>query len=555
LLLVFWSPFDSRITIATFLFALFLRGWYEVRQQRLSPVVLGCVAALLCAASFLYSADTGVYAIAAWVLSFAGVVLERRLEPQPFRRYASALLGFAVVAVLMVIAINVFMAKPLDFSFWRNSFAIVGAYRWLEPSTMSKADTLRFLAPLLVGTIVFVLRAALRSGREGITTRTGFLLSAFVFALFAMQSGLVRSDKPHIKVAVFTMVFFVGTILFSFRSRIASAVVVLVAVVASLLLGSPAFYPSVIHYHYAQVRRPMTQCPNGFRDFDRGCFPTRFGEMLYSASRYLEERSGPRDSIAVFPYQTMFGVASRRNAAGGVMQSYLVSGPHLSQLDIAGFERAAAPVGLYLPDKNLSHVSGNDLSVPIDGVPNFTRSPEVWLWFFRHYRSEQEVFPGIVGLLKDDARAAEISLQAQPLNVAAQTYPIRTPISTVELGMPAWPVDGADFLRLRLTARYGVLWKLRKPERLQLEITRMDGSQELKTFLVQPNVSSEVWFYPWSEPDLANYFDQDETRWRTTPRPAVTNLRIWASPLEWISQQPDSIVIDGADAVKVSMSR
>ncbi len=134
LLLVFWSPFDSRITIATFLFALFLRGWYEVRQQRLSPVVLGCVAALLCAASFLYSADTGVYAIAAWVLSLAGVALERRLEPQPFRRYASALLGFAVVAVLMVIAINMFMAKPLDFSFWRNSFAIVGGYRWLEPS-------------------------------------------------------------------------------------------------------------------------------------------------------------------------------------------------------------------------------------------------------------------------------------------------------------------------------------------------------------------------------------------------------------------------------------
>ncbi len=190
-----------------------------------------------------------------------------------------------------------------------------------------------------------------------------------MFALFAMQSGLVRSDKPHIKVAVFTMVFFVGTILFSFRSRVVSAVVALVAFVASLLLGNPAFYPSVIRYHYAQVRRPMTQCPKGFREFDRGCFPTRFGEMLYSVSRYLEERNGARDSIAVFPYQTMFGVASRRNAAGGVMQSYLVSGPHLSQLDIAGFERAAAPVGLYLPDKNLSHISGTILVFPLTEYP------------------------------------------------------------------------------------------------------------------------------------------------------------------------------------------
>src|SRR5208283_3976002 len=108
-----------------------------------------------------------------------------------------------------------------------------------------------------------------------------------------------------------------------------------------------------------------------------------------------------------------------------------------------------------------------------------------------------------------------------------KAYPIDTRSSIVELGMRAWPVDGADFLRIRLTARYGIMWKLRKPERLQLEINRMDGSRELKTFLVQPNVSSEVWFYPWSEPDLANYFDADETRRRTTPRPAITNLRIW----------------------------
>ena len=49
---------------------------------------------------------------------------------------------------------------------------------------------------------------------------------------------------------------------------------------------------------------------------------------------------------------------------------------------------------------------------------------------------------------------------------------------------------GADFLRLRLTVRYGFWWKLRKPERMQLEITRADGSSELRWFVAQPNVSN-----------------------------------------------------------------
>ncbi len=81
------------------------------------------------------------------------------------------------------------------------------------------------------------------------------------------------------------------------------------------------------------------------------------------------------------------------------------------------------------------------------------------------------------------------------------------------------PSTGADFLRLRLTARYGPLWKLRKPERLQLEITRADGSRDLQSFVVEPNVSSEVWFYPWNQAELANYFAADESALAHRPAP------------------------------------
>ena len=123
----------------------------------------------------------------------------------------------------------------------------------------------------------------------------------------------------------------------------------------------------------------------------------------------------------------------------------------------------------------------------------------------------------------------------------------------MDLGNPLWPADGPDFLRLRPTARYGPLWKLRKPERLQLEITRADGSRNVQSFVVDPNVSSEVWFYPWNQADLGQYFDGDESRWRTSPRPTITHLRLLVTPLDWISQQPDSIVIESADAVRMSL--
>jgi hypothetical protein len=104
-----------------------------------------------------------------------------------------------------------------------------------------------------------------------------------------------------------------------------------------------------------------------------------------------------------------------------------------------------------------------------------------------------------------------------------------------------------------LNVRYGPAWKLRKPERLQLEITRMDGSRELKPFVIEPNVSSEVWFYPWNDADLARYFDADEGRWRSTPRPAIARLRLLLSPLDWVSQTPDTITVESADAVKFNM--
>jgi hypothetical protein len=550
LLAVFWAPWDGRTAFGIFLFALFLRGWYAVREQRLNPMAFGCGAALVTAVAFLYSADTGVYGVAAFLIALAGVAWEGRRESQRIRLYVPAVVAFGVVSGVLVFVLNAVMASPLDFGFWKRSLALVAVHRWNEPAPMSQAGAIRLFVPLVIGGVLFLLRWVASADRTGfITARTGFLLGAFAFALLGMQSGLVRSDPNHIVFAVFPMVFFSGAVLFSFRSRMVSTVAVLAAVACSVLLAEPApvFRPASLRYRLVRLLHPLTICPSGFQEFDRACYPTAFAGMLQTVTGYLQQHSAERDSVVIFPYQYMFGMASGHSVASGVEQTFLSVGPYLSQFDISAMKQAAVPAGLYFPD--------GDLSISIDNVANFTRTPDVWLWIDRHYRSDQELSPGVFGLLKDDSRAARISVQALPLVVVAQSHPIRERSSAVDLGDPAWPIDGADFLRLRLTVHYGPLWKLRKPERLQLEISRTDGTRDLQAFVVEPNVTSEVWFFPRNPADLARYFDADESRWRSSPHPAITHLRLLLTPLDWVSQQPDSIVIESADAVRMSLGR
>jgi len=553
LLAVFWAPWDGRTAFAIFLFALFLRGWYAVREGRLKPLVFAGGSALLTAVAFLYSADTGVYGIAAWVFGLAGVAWEGRNKSQKFVRYAVATGGFVASLGVLVLVINTIMAAPLDFRFWRTSLALVGVHRWNEPFPISEAGAIHLLAPAVIGACLFLVRLAVPADRTAvITARTGFLLSAFLFALLSMQSGLVRSDYNHIVFGVFPMVFFTGVVLFSFQSLVASVVAVLAAVACSVVFSQPAphFQPASLRFRLARMLRPITTCPGGYREFDHACYPSEFANTLDTTVGYLQRHSGEQDSVLIFPYQYMFAVAAQRNVAAGVEQSFLANGPYLSQFDIAGMEYAKAQTGLYFPDAGPTDLNSPTLSLPIDEVSNFTRTPDIWFWIFRHYRADSELAPGILALQRDDSRPSRISMQEYPLAVAARDFPIPEPSTTLDLGAPDWPAGGADLLRLRMTIRYSPLWKLRKPEQLQLEITLADGSRSGRTFVVEPNVSTDVWFYPWNEADLSHYFDGDESRWRAPYRPAVTDLRLLITPLDWFSQKPESVVIESADAVR-----
>jgi hypothetical protein len=560
LLCVFWGP-SLRTTFATLAFAVFLRGWYAVAEGHPRPYVFGCVAALICAAAFLVAADLGIYAMSALLVTLAAVAIDTRHRIQGFRRFLLAVLSIVAGSALLVIAINSVFAKPSDFRFWKDSFTQVSAYRWATPFAMTTVGTVQLFGTLIGAAVIFLLRAGTRrSGNSAIAQRAGFLLGGFVFGLIVMQSGLVRADIGHIVSASFVMIFLSGVILLSFESPKLSVAAVMAALLGSVLFGEAALRPSSLTHLYVELRNPLTRCPAGFTKFDRTCYRPEFTGMLQSAASYLHQHSGTSDSIVVFPYQTMFGIASRRNVAGGLMQPYTASGVDLAQLEIAGLERVPAPAGLYLPDHDLSHWSDSeiaywrnlDLSLPVDGVANFTRTPEVWFWLLHHFRSEQQLSTGVYGLRRDDSRASRISMQSQPLGLTAQTYPIADRSSTIDLGAPDWPAN-VDFLRLRLTVRYAAWWKLRKPERMQVEITRADGSRTLQWFVLPPNVSTEVWFYPWSAPDLVHYFEADESGWRPGPRSPITRLRLLATPLDWVSQTPNTITLDSADAVWLTM--
>ncbi|HUI82687.1 MAG TPA: hypothetical protein VL240_00605 [Candidatus Binatia bacterium] len=555
LLVVFWAPWDGRTAVGIFLFALFLRGWYAMTGGRVNPAAFGCGSALLTTAAFWYSADTGVYSVAAWFIAWAGVAWEGRRELQRFRAYAIAAAAFAASFVVLIPIVNALIAGPLDFRFWRLSLALVAVHRWNEPAALSPAGAMHLLLPFAIGSAVFLLRRFVPGDRSAvITARTGFLLGAFLFAVLSMQTGLVRSDYNHIVFGVFPMVFFAAAILFSFRSRIASAIAALAAVACSFAFAEPAaiFRPSSIHYRLARMRHPITSCPSGLGAVDGVCFPGDFAQTLDMGVAYLQQHSRENERVLIFPYQYMFAVAARREVASPVEQSFLANGAYLSQFDLAGMERAGAPVGLYFPDAGPGELTSPTLSLPIDGISNFTRTPDEWFWILRHYRADRELAPGILGLVRDDSRASRISMHEMPLAIASRSYPIAQRETAIDLGAPEWPAGGADFLRLRLKIRYNLLWKLRKPERLQLEIRRADGSRSLQPFVLEPNVATDLWFYPWNESDLPRYFDADESRWRSSYRPAITGLRLMVTPLDWFSQKPEAIAVESAEAVRFS---
>jgi hypothetical protein len=345
---------------------------------------------------------------------------------------------------------------------------------------------------------------------------------------------------------IYPLIFLCGAIaLDQFESNFWSIALPGATVIATLVLASayPAYRPVEVRRWLREAAHPVRTCPAGMTEMDRACLSASDAKLITDVSRYVDAHTPAGVPIAIFPYATAFGFTSHHQVAGGVLQSYLVNGPYLSELELAGLERSSPPFALYLPD--------GMICFGLDSVPNFTRSPDVWFYLFEHYRAAPDAPPGTVGLLRDDNRA-QLSFAEQETVDAVGPTALHRRSTPVELAPLDWPEAGADFLKLRLRVNYPPWWRLRKPSRLTLQISFADGTAKRIVFVMQPNRINDIWIYPWDEKQMGNYFLPDESRWRSDNRVAITGLTLLVTPIDWLSVVPRSVVIDGVSAVRLN---
>lgn len=540
---VFWSPPDVRVSFCLLAFAIFIRLTDAAATG--GPLLLSAFAsAAICVSAFWLSADTGLYTCAALLLCLVATMIVT-----PACRHVVTL---AVIATIffaaLVLLTNVALLQLSDFSFWRSSLAIAGGYRWFEPSAMSKADKRLLFAILALGVLMF--GAAWRWRRlDGIwTRRPSFLLSGLCLAFVMLQSALVRSDHVHLLLAIYPMIFLCGAIVMAGAgTRWWSALPPVMVAAITLMLAAPypLFRPSNARLRYLLISHPMLTCPAGTEEFDGACLAPGDEQLLSNVSSYASLHTNPGDPIAIFPYETLFGMVSRRQVAGGVLQSYLVNGDYLTGLELADLRRSRPPFALYFPD--------GGLSIGIDSIPNFTRSPELWFYLLQHYRVAGSPVSGALGLVRDDGRAARLTLAKEQIADPLGPIQVRRRSTSVELPPLHWPEAGADFLKLRVRMDYPIWWRLRKPSKLTLQLSFGDGTDKFVQFVVEPNRTSDIWIFPWNEREMGTYFSDEEEKWHRGNRSDLTGLKLLINPYDWISVAPASITIENVEGVRVSM--
>ena len=545
LAVVYWSPLDLRVSLCLLGFAIFVRLCDGASCRDAAVAVRGFLAAVVCATTFLISADTGLYAAAALLICIGATAVTKRA----WRQMAAMLVYTAACVGAFVVAINTLLFSPRNFSYWKWSLVIATGYRWFEPLAMAKQDKHLVFATLGMGVVVFIVARSWRPSRRDWSARSAFLLAGFCTALVLMQGALVRSDHGHVVMGLYPMIFLSALVLLNRLAvspwmSVGSAVVI---ATATAIAAQPiaAFRPANVLSQAKQLRRPVLSCPQGYERMDDACFTTAEAQWLEGISSFVRAEAAPRSEVAIFPYQTGFGLLSRHQVAGRLMQGYLGNGEYLTKLELQSLQDAAPASGLYFADKVVSEV--------LDGVPNFTRSPEVWLYYMRHFRAEKQLAAGAVGLLRDDSREGRIHTLLQTVGSPLRSVMVNRRSSTFDLGQVRWPAEGADFLKLRLRVDYPSWWKVRKPSAYTLQLSFAEGSQRSIQFVVQPGRSTEVWVYPWDGETLASYFSADESQWRMPNRAAVTGVRLLVTPHDWISVVPKSVSVESMEGVRVDL--
>jgi hypothetical protein len=503
--------------------------------------------------AFMLSADTGFYAAIALVLILAvSAVINWKSEGNLTRLARFGLLSLAGFA-LFGIGANVVMGdQPFGFRFLRDAYQIVSTYRWIEPVSMSSNSSRALAWTLAAAVLTFCTALFKRDFRSRMSARSRlFLLSSPLFALVVLQSALVRPGWEHMVIGLFPVICFSLVVLLGTgaSSITRTSVCLLIAVGGTGLITGPVSWlrpHNVITNYSFHPRREASTCSGIYVDgvcFDSTTFGVRHdATALQVTSDFLRQTTAPTDSVIVFPYENVVGDAARRLVAGGVLQNYLIGGEYLTRRQIAGLETLRPRYGVYFLDWPGVY--------KVDDVGNFTRTPQVWFYMQQHYRAERQIAPGILALVRDESRAGRVRQQPYMLSGIGGDFVVTENPQTIDLGKISWPND-ADFLRLTMTMHYPMYWKLLKPAQVTIIVRLADGSEKQTKAVLRPNISNEVWVYPWGDEGLGGFFYPAPAGPRVVLPPAVVGIKIRIARFDWISVMPTRVIVSRAEAVSL----
>ena len=565
-----WSPGDSKAAVVVFVFAvltvLFLGQLNSPSSMLWRPLMTSSVVLL----SFLFSADTGMYSVAILViLTLAAACCSIRDSIALTKIFKFGLLNAVFIAV-GILVVNAMIARPFDFRFWKGSIEIVTKYRWQVPIAMRPKRLLWQLVVTGFSSLVF-LRAWIRRdpNSPSLARRPGFLLAAFAFSLLCLQTTVVRSDPLHLAMGLLPIVSLAIAILVSASATKESAnlfgyhrplyfALGLVALFGGPLplFATPFVSPVQVLRRLAFEHSPGSKCPAATSYLDQMCLTDVDFRKLSPVSSRIQNLVSSSDPIAVFPFEHIYGVVARRLVAGGVEQNYPVGGNYLIQRYLQGLIRGSPQVAIYTADGlPPSNPDIGPLDGPIDGISNFTRTPELWFYLQQHYREEAEPVSGTLLLRRDESRQAKWKSEEEEIASPTTVYPVKRG-SAINLGnLTRWP-QGADFLKLNLTVSYPPQWKILKPSQLIVDIEFADGTHKLAPAALEPNEVTEVWIHPGDEFQLRRYFSANSTDWRAAASSVpISHLALRVEPFDWFSVIPTRISIHKVEAVRISLNR
>jgi len=551
LMVVFWMPINWILFGIKFLFplccfAIFLRMFPASGARLWSLCWRAGTAAALIAIGFLISGDAGLYSAAALVIiACTFLVYEHdRTSLATLAKY-TAMTGIFFAAC--VLTINAAVGSALDFRFWRQTYEIVAQYRWSHAVGMTPEMTSIFWLAVSLNLAAFVWQWVVHLRTRQLSARAqAAWLAMLCFGLATLQTILVSSEHFHAAASLFPWIALSAALLLGATEVKLSGWQLIISLsfilVVTGVLSGPyhLFIPRVLFEDRSGITG-VHSCPEGTYEMDQACLePTDF-QRLKAVRNFLMQHTADSDFIGVFPYENVYGFASRRTVAGAVWQNYVIAGDYMTQRQIDSFEKARPSWVVYSPEPWLSY--------PVNGIPNFTRTPSVWLYWQRWYKHEFDVPGGPMLLQRDEERGQRWNMTSTSVLVhRPQDIP-----ANEEMVLPVTPLgDDWDFIQINLQANYPWQWKVLKPSIFMVWLHFDHGPDRSVPAIVQPNHSYKLWIYPWEQAELMNYFSSNAKDWRAASRPHLQAISLQCVPIDWLSVAPSRITIDDVQTVKLS---